>query len=101
MDELRLSHRIIETIKRFHRDGQPIYAYNVGMVAGYDPSIVSRWFRDRGIFWDHWRGEWVCIVPELAGEILETGAIRRAEWLSSGWLRRGYAPTPKAGEVVR
>lgn len=87
--------RIIESIKALHAEGKPIFAYSVGMHAGLDNSIVSRWFRDHGIFYDHWKHSWVVIVPELAEDVVEKlprGTIHRAEWLSTGWLRRGYSP---------
>ena len=99
MTSPEIDRRIIESIRQFHRDGKPIYVYRLGMDCGLDPSIVSRWFRDRGIFWDHWRREWVAIIPELAGPVLErlpVGAISQADWLSSGWLRRGYMPRGRA-----
>jgi hypothetical protein len=70
--------RILKSVQEMHADGKTILAYSVGMHAGLDNSTVSRWF------------------PELAAEItsqLPVGAIKRAEWLSTGWLRQGYAPS--------
>lgn len=91
--ERDFDYRIIESIKRFHREGKPIYAYNIGLDCGLDPSIVSRWFRDHGIFWDSWRKSWVAVIVELAALVLETlpeGAIKTAAWVNGGyWLRRG------------
>ena len=87
--------RIIESIREMYAEGKPILAYSVGMRAGFDNSTVSRWFRDHGIFYDCWRREWMIIIPELAGPVVEAlprGAINQASWLSTGWLRRGYAP---------
>jgi hypothetical protein len=85
--------KIIDSITRFHREGKPIYAYNIGLDCGLDPSIVSRWFRDHGIFWDCWRKSWVAVIVELAAPVLETlpeGAIKTAAWVNGGyWLRRG------------
>lgn len=89
-----LDRKIIESIKRFHRAEKPIYAYNIGLDCGLDPSIVSRWFRDHGIFWDCWRKEWLVIVPEMLGDEiaakLPEGSIKPANWiLSSFWLNSG------------
>ena len=87
--------KIIESIGRFHREGKPIYAYNIGMDAGLDSSIVSRYFRDRGIFWDSWRREWTVCIPELAAPItseLPAGAFPLATWLRPRWLA-GYVET--------
>jgi hypothetical protein len=93
--------RIIKSVQEMHANGKPILAYSVGMHAGLDNSTVSRWFRDHGIFYDCWRREWLIIIPELAAPVvgaLPRGAINQASWLSTGWLRRGYAP--KAPTVV-
>ena len=98
--------RIIKIIREIHAEGKPIFAYSVGMRAGFDPSTVSRWFKDHGIFYDCWRREWMIIIPELAAPVqaeLPMGAIKRAGWLSTGWLRRGYSPRApqgaRAGEI--
>lgn len=93
--ELTVDQKIYKSITRLYRAGKPITAIAVGMYAGICPSDVSRWFRDHGIFWDVWRKEWICVIPELAVSVLAElprDAIPRASWLSTGWLRRGYSP---------
>ena len=87
--------KIIRSITALHYEGKPIYAYSVGAGAGLDNSTVSRWFRDHGIFWDVGRQEWLVVVPEMARDVIErlpVGAIPQAEWISAGWLHKGYAP---------
>lgn len=82
-------HKIIDSIKRFHREGKWITVTALGMDSGICPSDVSRWFRDHGIFWDCWRKEWVVVVPELAAAItseLPAGAFPLADWLRPKWL---------------
>lgn len=93
-----LDQKILESIERFHRAGKPIYVYSIGLDAGFDPSIVSRYFRDHGIFWDSWRREWIVCVPELAAPItseLPAGVFPIAEWLRPRWLRAYTATVAK------
>lgn len=98
--------KIIKSIGGLYAEGKPIFAYDVGLRAGLDNSTVSRWFRDHGIFYDCWRREWLIIIPELAGPVVEAlprGAINQANWLSTGWLRHGYGPkeptVERSGEI--
>lgn len=84
-----LDQKIIESVERFHRAGKPIYVYSIGLDAGFDPSIVSRYFRDHGIFWDSWRRGWTVCIPALAAPItseLPVGAFPLASWLRPKWL---------------
>lgn len=93
--------RIIKSIREMYAEGEPIFAYNVGMRAGFDPSTISRWFRDHGIFWDSWRREWVICVPEIAEPALvglQAGVFGRAEWLRPRWLKSYTASVAKGGQ---